>query len=201
MRIENNSTKPSVDVLRSRVSRQRASYFMLSWWLPASAASNARVLDALSPMQRSNNTTRGSTPGLVNPAAFNSVRVLHPGEDNVDDEEVADEESAYTTAGSSNSDLAEEFVASLGSSAHEDPSDGFSDSDGAEEPVNRQLSLPLTNRIHYDNYGQAARQVPSGVSGVRSDVSRGSALRSDRVSSQSTTIGSGSRLPRVVSRQ
>ncbi|KAL8826795.1 MAG: hypothetical protein Q9191_003578 [Dirinaria sp. TL-2023a] len=79
MRIERNNSKPSLDVLRSRVSRHRASFYMLSWWLSPSVSSNSRVLDELSPDQRRNNTTRGSTPGLIDPSqGYNSGRIPYP---------------------------------------------------------------------------------------------------------------------------
>ena len=150
MRIENTSTKPSLDVLRSRISRQRVSYCMLSWWLPPSAASNAHVLDALSPMQWSTNTTRGATPGLVNPAANNSERVLHPGEENTVETD-SEEGSAQTATDLSDSDSAEESVASSDSLAYQDQSGGLFDSDEVEEPVSRQIPIPLTNCTKYDN--------------------------------------------------
>ena len=69
MRISTND-KPSAALLRSRVSRQRVGFSILSWFEAPSAEhkTNDAVLEKLSAAQKQNNTTRGSTPGLINPA-------------------------------------------------------------------------------------------------------------------------------------
>ena len=61
--------KPSVALLRSRVSRPRVHFSMLSWFEAPSAEhkTNDTVLKKLSLAQIQNNTTRGATPGLINP--------------------------------------------------------------------------------------------------------------------------------------
>ena len=121
MRIERNGSKPSLDVLRSRVSRHRAPYYLLSWWLSPSAPSNTRVLDELTSAQRRDNTTRGATPGLINPArGIDSERIPHPRGDDVVEEESSDSELDYTATGSSGLDLAEALGADPSSTGYDD---------------------------------------------------------------------------------
>lgn len=69
MRMSPND-KPSVSNVRSRVSRPRVSFSVLSWFEAPSAEhkTNDAVLAKLSDAQKLNNTTRGSTPGLIDPA-------------------------------------------------------------------------------------------------------------------------------------
>ena len=60
--------RPSEMLLRSRVSRPRVRFYMLSWFVgPNGASVNDEILRKLSPQQLEANTTRGSTPGLLDP--------------------------------------------------------------------------------------------------------------------------------------
>ena len=56
-------------LLRSRISRPKAQFCMLSWFQgPGGQAANNAILGGLSLAQIQANTTRGSTPGLIDPA-------------------------------------------------------------------------------------------------------------------------------------
>ena len=56
-------------LLRSRISRPRASFFILSWFQgPRGQTANDQIVARLSLAQIQANTTRGSTPGLIDPA-------------------------------------------------------------------------------------------------------------------------------------
>ena len=70
MRIGPRDNQPTAGLLRSRVSRPRVEFCILSWFEAPTVQhkTNNTVLAKLSAAQIQNNTTRGSTPGLINPA-------------------------------------------------------------------------------------------------------------------------------------
>lgn len=97
MRIE-PSDRPTLDNLRSRNSRKKQLYHMISWWTNPTAPGNQPVIQSLTQAQIAGNTTRGSTPGLIDPALCEAGgRIPHPidegdsGEDDTDDDSPADD--------------------------------------------------------------------------------------------------------------
>ena len=89
MRIGPLAHRPSDMLLRSRVSRPRIQFSMLSWHTGSrQKATNDAILRALSQAQVRANTTRGSTPGLIDPVLGKAGgRIYRFGEDEGDDTE------------------------------------------------------------------------------------------------------------------
>lgn len=105
MRMSPPPYRPSDTLLRSRVSRPRIRFFILSWHTgPRQEATNDAILRALSPAQVRANTTRGSTPGLIDPFRGRlGGRVYRVGEgagDDTDSEEEVEEEEEDAEGGS-----------------------------------------------------------------------------------------------------
>ena len=112
MRIE-GLNRPTEEVLRSRVSRPRPSYYMISWYSGPAAPSNLRIINALTPAQRTNNTTRGSTPGLIDPAQGEAGgRIPHPGNHDDDD----DDEPTSSSGSRTDTDSESEHIPEDGNS-------------------------------------------------------------------------------------
>ena len=76
MRIE-PSNRPSIDTLRSRVSRPREKYHVISWFTSPTSGMNPKIVNALTDAQRARNTTRGTTPGLIDPHNKAAGRIPH----------------------------------------------------------------------------------------------------------------------------
>ncbi len=93
MRIE-LSNRPTLDNLRSRNSRKKSIYHMISWWTNPTAPGNRPVIQSLTPAQIAGNTTRGSTPGLIDPALGEAGgRIPHPIDEGDSEEDDSDEDS------------------------------------------------------------------------------------------------------------
>lgn len=65
--------RPTGNTIQTRLGRIRPDYFLLTWHtmqhMNGGSAKNDDVLRRLPQLQHDNNTTRGCTPGLINPAA------------------------------------------------------------------------------------------------------------------------------------
>lgn len=73
------ANRPKDNALNMRASRYwRPAYFLISWHGTGRSPKEASVLASLSAQQIANNTTRGTTPGLVDPSLPNSRRIPHP---------------------------------------------------------------------------------------------------------------------------
>lgn len=74
------ANRPNENALNMRACRYwRPAYSLISWHGKGTSSKEARVVALLSPAQRNNNTTRGTTPGLINPdLGEGSPRVPHP---------------------------------------------------------------------------------------------------------------------------
>lgn len=90
MRIE-RTDRPTLDNLRSRNSRKKQAYSMISWWTNPTAPGNRPVIQSLTPPQVAGNTTRGSTPGLIDTALGETGgRIPHPGDEGESEEDESD---------------------------------------------------------------------------------------------------------------
>jgi len=93
MRIE-PSDRPTLDNLRSRNSRKKGVYHMISWWTRHTAPGNQPVIQSLTQAQIAGNTTRGSTPGLIDPTLGEAGgRIPHPVDEGDSEEDESDEDS------------------------------------------------------------------------------------------------------------
>ncbi len=67
---------------------------MISWWTNPTAPGNRPVIQSLTPAQIAGNTTRGSTPGLIDPALGEAGgRIPHPIDEGDSEEDDSDEDS------------------------------------------------------------------------------------------------------------
>lgn len=67
---------------------------MISWWTNPTAPGNRPVIQSLTPAQIAGNTTRGSTPGLIDPALGEAGgRISHPIDEGDSEEDDSDEDS------------------------------------------------------------------------------------------------------------
>lgn len=74
---------------------------MISWWTNPTAPGNRPVIQSLTPPQVTGNTTRGSTPGLIDTALGETGgRIPHP-DDEVDSEEDESDDDPPSDDGSS----------------------------------------------------------------------------------------------------
>lgn len=81
-----NQERPNEANLRSKRSRPRDGYHMISWFSDPNSGANTRVRNGLTAAQRAANTTRGATPGLIDPRNPAAGRVPHPGEGSTNDQ-------------------------------------------------------------------------------------------------------------------
>ena len=90
-------------LLRSRVSRPKAQFCILSWWQgPKVQAANNAILSGLSLAQIQANTTRGSTPGLIDPTRGRAGgRIYLEHEEPEDDTESESDPDAEPNSGAS----------------------------------------------------------------------------------------------------
>lgn len=67
---------------------------MISWWTNPNAPGNQPVIRTLTPGQVAGNTTRGSTPGLIDPALGEAGgRIPDPDDEVVSEEDDSDDDS------------------------------------------------------------------------------------------------------------
>jgi len=127
MRIE-HSNRPTLDNLRLRNSRKKQIYYMISWWTNPTAPGNRPVIQSLTPAQDAGNTTRGSTPGLIDTALGEAGgRIPHPVDEGDSEEDDSDEDSPPDDGSSSDRGPSD------GSSADGSSADGSSADGGNNE--------------------------------------------------------------------
>ena len=136
MRIE-PPNRPSIDTLRSRVSRPREKYHVRSWFTSPTSGMNPKIINALTDAQRANNTTRGTTPGLIDARNKAAGRIPHS-------QDVPEEESEGQSESESEDeeDQGDDEVDDEGDDGGDDGGDDEGDDDDGDNNAEHQSQDP-----------------------------------------------------------